>query len=321
MTKHSAIELKPILKENVWGGSRLINEFHYVQEGDAAKKSGIGECWGVSAHANGDCVVAQGPYQGMTLSWLYENRRDLFGNLKSPVFPLLVKIIDAADNLSIQVHPGDAYAMEHENGSLGKSECWYVMDAPEGAELIVGHNAKTKEELEDLVHLGRYDELIRKIPVQKGDFVQIAAGTVHAITAGILVLEIQQSCDITYRVYDYGRLVNGKLRPLHIRQSLDVINVPDDSDNRAFTHAKELPENELCQLVSCDKYKVWKVNVSGDFETEQDEPFMILSVVEGEGMLGERSLERGDQVLLPTGYGKICLSGQLECILSAPNEA
>ena len=143
------IFLEPELKENVWGGNRLVTEFHYRDEGD-----GIGECWGISAHPHGDCKIAEGTWKGKTLSWLYREHRELFGNVKAPEFPLLVKIIDAKEKLSIQVHPDDAYAKEHENGSLGKTECWYVLDCPEDAELVIGHNAKTREELADMVHAG-----------------------------------------------------------------------------------------------------------------------------------------------------------------------
>ncbi|MCR5498822.1 MAG: class I mannose-6-phosphate isomerase [Acetatifactor sp.] len=320
MNKQLEIVLKPVLKENIWGGSRLVSEFHYPQ-GETDKISGIGECWGISAHPNGDCEVAEGPYQGMKLSELYAAHRELFGDLKSPVFPLLVKIIDAADKLSIQVHPNDEYAKEHENGSLGKTECWYVMDAPEGAELVIGHNAKTRQELIDMVQAGRYEELIRRVPVKKGDFAQIVPGTVHAITEGLLILETQQSSDVTYRVYDYGRLMDGKPRQLHVKQSIDVINVPDETGKEGLIHAQELSENEMHSLVDCAYYSVWKLNVSGEFETQQDQPFLLLSVIEGAGKLGERELKRGDHLILPCGFGKIRLSGQMECILSAPKEA
>ena len=310
MTGMEPIILEPVLK-NVWGGSRLVTEFHYREKG-----SGIGECWGISAHPHGDCVVAEGAYQGMTLSGLYQEHRELFGNLQNPVFPLLVKIIDAADKLSIQVHPDDAYAKEHENGSLGKTECWYVMDCPEGAELVIGHTARTREELAEMIHDGRYEELIRRVPVKKGDFVQIVPGTVHAITEGMLILETQQSSDITYRVYDYGRLWDGKPRQLHVQQSLEVINVPDESEKRALVHAQGLPENKMNLLVSCDFYSVWKLNVSGSCEIKQDYPFLLLSVIEGSGTINEMAIKRGDHLILPAGFGTAHFTGRMECILS-----
>ena len=314
MSEQNIIALEPVLKENIWGGSRLVTEFHYREEG-----SGLGECWGISAHPHGDCKIAEGPYQGKTLSWLYQEHRELFGNIKSPEFPLLVKIIDAKDKLSIQVHPDDAYAKEHENGSLGKTECWYVMDCPENAELIIGHNAKTREELAEMVHAGRYEELIRRLPVKKGDFIQIVPGTIHAITPGMLILETQQSSDVTYRVYDYGRLMNGKPREIHVEQSIAVTNVPDEADKKGLLHTQKLSVNELHELISCEYYRVWKLNVDGSFAMDQQYPFLNLSVLDGEGRLGERDIKKGDHFILPNGYGKVTLSGTMELILSSVN--
>ncbi|MBE5863844.1 MAG: mannose-6-phosphate isomerase, class I [Lachnospiraceae bacterium] len=311
MNKQDVIALEPVLKENIWGGSRLVTEFHYREEG-----SGLGECWGISAHPHGDCKIAEGPYQGKTLSWLYQEHRELFGNIKSPEFPLLVKIIDAKDKLSIQVHPDDAYAKEHENGSLGKTECWYVMDCPENAELVIGHNAKTREELAEMVHAGRYEELIRRVPVKKGDFVQIIPGTIHAITEGMLILETQQSSDVTYRVYDYGRLMNGKPREIHVEQSIAVTNVPDEADKKGLLHTQNLAKNELHELISCEYYRVWKLDLAGSFTMKQDFPFLLLSVLEGEGRIGELAIKKGDHFILPTGYGNVFLSGTMELILS-----
>lgn len=311
MNENNIIALEPVLKENIWGGSRLVTEFHYREEG-----SGLGECWGISAHPHGDCRIAEGPYQGKTLSWLYREHRELFGNIKSPEFPLLVKIIDAKDKLSIQVHPDDAYAREHENGSLGKTECWYVMDCPENAELIIGHNAKTRKELAEMVHAGRYEELIRRVPVKKGDFVQIIPGTIHAITEGMLILETQQSSDVTYRVYDYGRLMNGKPREIHVEQSIAVTNVPDEADKNGLLHTQNLAKNELHELISCEYYRVWKLDLAGSFTMKQDFPFLLLSVLEGEGRIGELAIKKGDHFILPTGYGNVFLSGTMELILS-----
>ncbi len=308
------IILEPVLKENAWGGERLITEFHYREEGH-----GIGECWGISAHPHGDCRIAEGEYQGMTLSQLYAAHRELFGNIQNPQFPLLVKIIDAKDKLSIQVHPDDAYAMKHEHGSLGKTECWYVLDCPENAELVIGHNAKTRQELADMVHAGRYEELIRRIPVKKGDFVQIVPGTIHAITAGMLILETQQSSDVTYRVYDYGRLVDGKPRQIHVEQSIEVTNVPDESEKKGLVHAGNVAKNELFELVTCDFYTVWKLDLQGSYVFEQDHPFLLISIVEGQGKICDRKVKKGDHLILPFGFGEVRLEGDMVTILSTPN--
>lgn len=311
MEKREMIILAPVLKENVWGGKRLITEFTYEAEGEH-----IGECWAISAHPHGDCVIKEGTYQGMTLSQLYAEHRELFGGICAEEFPLLVKIIDARENLSIQVHPDDAYVKAHEHCPFGKTECWYVMDCPENAELVIGHHANTRQELEQMIREERYEELIRRVPVKKGDFIQINPGTVHAIGAGFLILETQQNSDITYRVYDYGRLVNGKPRELHVEKSIDVINVPDDSDKRSVSHTDHLLPNRMNLLVECDYYKVWKVDVTERVSLEQQYPFLIVSVLAGEGAVGGRPVQKGNHLLLPDGFGRVELSGRMELILS-----
>ena len=182
------IFLNPVCTHNIWGGTRLNREFGYPIEGDD-----IGECWGISAHPSGDGTVRNGAFQGMKLSELWEKHPELFGDAGMDRFPLLVKIIDAKDDLSIQVHPDDAYAKVHENGSLGKTECWFILDCKENATLVAGHNAKTKEELEQMIHEGRWKEFIREIPIKPEDFIQIDPGTVHAIKGGTLLLETQQT--------------------------------------------------------------------------------------------------------------------------------
>ena len=154
------IFLNPVCTHNIWGGTRLNREFGYPIEGDD-----IGECWGISAHPSGDGTVASGAYKGMKLSELWEKHPGLFGDTGMDRFPLLVKIIDAKDDLSIQVHPDDAYAKVHENGSLGKTECWFILDCKENATLVVGHNAKTREELEQMIQEGKWKEFIGEIPI------------------------------------------------------------------------------------------------------------------------------------------------------------
>ena len=303
--------LEPVLKENVWGGRRLVTEFPYHADWEH-----VGECWAVSAHPHGDCIVKEGKYAGMTLSRLYSDHRELFGNIKAQEFPLLVKIIDAQADLSIQVHPDDSYAREHEGVPFGKTECWYVMDCPEDASLVIGHHAKTRGELKDMVAGDEYGKLIRQVPVKKGDFLQIDPGTVHAIKGGFLILETQQSSDITYRVYDYGRLVDGKPRQLHVKQSIDVINVPDEADKKALRHTDGLPGNQMNLLVECSYYRVWKLNLSGSLTVEQEYPFLIMSVLEGSGKIDGHSVEKGSHLLLTSGHGTVTLDGEMEMILS-----
>ena len=308
----SILFLEPVFKQMIWGGRQLADQFGYEIPGDRT-----GECWAVSAHPNGDCVVREGACQGKTLSQLWREEPGLFGNSDLDRFPLLVKIIDAKDDLSIQVHPDDAYAGENENGSLGKTECWYILDCPEGASLVVGHNAGSRQELQEMIEQERWGELIREIPVKKGDFIQINPGTVHAIKGGLMILETQQNSDITYRVYDYGRLTDGKPRQLHVKQSIDVITVPAPSAADSVKSALALPENTLNELISCDYYTVWKLDVAGVMSFEQTHPFLIMSVIEGEGSVDGRRICKGDHFILPQSYGTAELRGEMTLIASS----
>jgi beta-glucosidase len=308
---------KPILKEYIWGGRRLMTEFNYSSESDHA-----GECWAISAHPEGDCeLVAEGyresDWPGHTLSQIYAAHRGMFRYNTDPVFPLLVKLIDAKENLSIQVHPDDDYAAAHEDGCMGKAECWYILDCPEDAFLILGHYARTHEELAEMVAEERYEELLRKVPIHKGDFVTITPGTIHAITAGCLILEIQQNSDLTYRLYDYNRLQDGVPRPLHIAKCLDVITVPDEGSETRVISTCGLMTNIPHQLGTCPHYSVDKLIVQGEAGIVQNRPFMIVSVIEGSGVIDGRTVQKGAHMLLPYGYGTVRFLGDMEVILSS----
>lgn len=304
------IMLKPILKEAIWGGDILGTKYQYDIPSDHT-----GECWGISAHKNGDCVVREGTYEGKTLSYLWENHRELFGNAKGDVFPLLVKIIDAKEDLSIQVHPDDEYACTHEEGALGKTECWYVLECEDDAQIVIGHNAKTKEELKELIEEKKWNELIRKRPIKKGDFFQITPGTVHAIKGGTVILETQQSSDITYRLYDYDRLSNGIPRELHLKQSMDVITCPQQETSYERKIIK-LASGTVEQLISCEFYTVCLVKVHGKQSFEQEHDFYLVSVIEGSGTLNGYHLHTGDHFIIPSGYGTCNFEGELELIIS-----
>lgn len=306
------IKLEPVFKHTIWGGSKLRTAFGYSVEGDD-----VGECWGISAHPNGDCIIADGEYKGMTLSQLFESHRELFGNISGDRFPLLTKIIDARTDLSIQVHPDDAYAAEHENGSFGKTECWYILDAEPDTTIVIGHHAASGKEVRDMILGRRWSEFIREIPVKKGDFFQIAPGTVHAIKGGTLILETQQNSDITYRVYDYDRLSNGKPRPLHLMQSIDVIRAPYVDEKPTVRNDITVNTN-MRQLVTCPFYTVWKFDVDGMEKLTMDCRFMLVSVIEGDGDVDGEPIKKGDHFIIPSGYPALHFSGNLQMIVSAP---
>ena len=302
--------LEPIFKEMIWGGNRLGTDFGYDIPGE-----NTGECWAISGHKNGDCKIKNGAYAGTTLSTLYKEHKELFGNCGGDEFPLLVKIIDAKQDLSIQVHPDDAYANEHENGSFGKTECWYILDCDPGAKIVVGHNAKDKEELKQMIDEHRFLDLIRVRDIKKGDFFQIEPGTVHAIKAGTLILETQQSSDVTYRLYDYDRLQDGKPRQLHIAQSLDVIGCPHQ-ENTASRSTKALTNGELETMVSCKFYTVEKITLTGEETFVQTEPYTMMSVIEGSGTVQGVAVTKGDHFILPSGMGEYKIDGNLTIMKS-----
>lgn len=302
--------LKPVFKEMIWGGNRMRESFQYDIPGE-----NTGEAWIVSAHPQGDCMVTGGPFAGETLSELWDNHRELFGDIGGDVFPLLVKIIDAKQDLSIQVHPDDEYAKAHENGALGKTECWYILECDKDASIVVGHSAASKEELKQMIESGKWDQLIQTRPIKPGDFFQIEPGTVHAIKGGTLLIETQQSSAITYRLYDYGRLSGGKPRELHIDKSIDVINCPyceDVSQRKPEIH----PGVTKTELISCRHYTVNKYDVTEEVQLSVSCPFLIVNIIDGEGKADGHAVKKGDSFLLPSGYGSCTLSGRLSFITS-----
>ncbi len=307
--------IKPVFKQMIWGGNRLKADFGYDIPGEKT-----GECWTISAHPNGDCKVytvgGNSPYDGKHLSQLWKEHKNLFGHLPGNKFPLLLKMIDAKEDLSIQVHPDDAYATKHECGSLGKTECWYIVDCEPETRIVVGHLAHTRAELIQMIEDKRWAELLRTRDIQPGDFFQIEPGTIHAIKAGTLILEIQQSSDITYRLYDYDRLENGKPRELHLEKSIDVITCPskEGQDCREFSRQQLAGGVYREKLTRCVHYDVDRIVVKGSYTFLQSEPFTILGVMSGEGMIDGISIKKGDYFILPAGYGDYTLIGTLEMI-------
>lgn len=309
------IFLKPYFTHNIWGGTKLRDEYGYDVSGDV-----IGECWGIAAHENGESTVSGGDYDGLKLSELWSEHKELFGNDTEGPFPLLIKIIDAKEDLSIQVHPDNAYAAAHENGSLGKDECWYVLSAEPGAALIVGHNAGSKEELRQMIEERRFEELVREIPVKKGDFVEIKPGTVHAIKGGITVLETQQSSDITYRLYDYDRVRDGKKRELHIDKCLDVITVPAPDTEKLFTRDDKSPDAvngfDDRMLLKNEYFEVHRLIVNGSYSVKEPDRYRLMTVTEGEGTVNTRPVKKGSFFIVPVGTEELNIEGKITIIWS-----
>ena len=311
--RNDIIPFKSVVVHRIWGGTRLLTEWGYETE----YTDGLGECWAISCNGQVDSIVSDGIYAGKTLSWLWENEPGLFGNKKDSTFPLLVKIIDAKDNLSIQVHPDDAYAGKYEN-TKGKRECWYILDCPENAELIVGNNAKSRDEFAKMIEEKRWADLLRKVPVRKGDFLQIDPGTLHAISAGVELLEIQQNSDVTYRIYDYDRLSNGKPRELHIERGLAVAKIPDEYSELQIVHT-DPKINKVQELVTTPDYTVWTLAVDGVATVSRlTDYFLICSVIEGNGKINGVAIEKGMHFIAPCGFPLDRIEGKLRINMAAP---
>lgn len=308
--------LDSVLQEKIWGGSNLT-QFGYDLPSDK-----VGEYWAISAHPHGVSTVKNGQFTGQKLDVIYKKNPELFGNPSSPVFPLLTKILDAEDWLSVQVHPDDEYGMKHEN-ELGKTECWYILSAEPGAEIIYGHNAKSREALAEQINNSDWDHLLRRVPVKAGDFFYVPSGTMHAIGKGIMVLETQQSSDTTYRVYDFDRKdVAGNLRELHIQQSIDVLHIPGDETPSNLTTTESFDGAKITTLVKSEFFDVYKWEISGAHDFVKSADYTLVSVIDGAGNLtvdGQTyELKKGDHFILPATVEKWNLAGNLEIIASNP---
>lgn len=307
------LKFKPIYKHYIWGGKNLQKMGKPIADGEI-----VAESWEISDHGNDLSVVLNGSLKGKTLRELIEQYgKDLSPDTLTGRFPILIKYIDANRRLSVQVHPDDEYARVHEGfQEFGKTECWYVLEAQPGAELVVGmKRGVTRESFKRLIDEGRIDEGIRNIPVSKGDFIYIKSGTVHAILEGILICEIQENSDSTYRLYDWGRRgSDGKPRPLHIEKAMDVINfIPEDEFDRAMEGIlipyNKSAVNQIHELVRGSYFNIDLLSSRHDVTLSLGTShFNTLNIAEGECALvwsgGSLSLSRGDTVLVPRPVGE-----------------
>ncbi|WP_203248919.1 mannose-6-phosphate isomerase, class I [Sporosarcina beigongshangi] len=310
------IFLKPVFQERIWGGDKLQTLFGYAIPNELT-----GEAWVISAHKNGPSMILNGPLQGQNLAQAWQEHPSLFGKeMTDGDFPLLVKILDANDNLSVQVHPNDAYARKVENEPYGKTECWYVLDCEPDSEIIFGHRADTQEDFKSRVDAGEWTDLLKSVPVKKGDFFYVPSGTIHAIGKGIVILEIQQSSDITYRVYDYDRKdAEGHVRGLHIQPAIEVTNYP---------HISQAPEKieesmddlVITRLVKEQYFTVYDWKLKGKVVTPLQADYLLVSIVNGTGeiTIDGRSfpLKKGDNFILPAMIKSYELEGDLEIVVA-----
>ena len=317
-----AIKLNPAFKDYLWGGTKLRDE--YGKKCDLDK---VAESWELSCHKDGCSVVADGEYAGLTLPQYIEKAgKAVLGTdcEKFEYFPILIKLIDAKQNLSVQVHPDNDYAMRVE-GEYGKTEMWYVVDCEPGAGLLYGFKHEiSKEEFRRRIEDNTLLEVTNRVEVHPGDVFFIEAGTLHAIGEGILIAEIQQNSNTTYRVYDYGRVgADGKPRQLHIDKAIDVTRLAPATRPCGRPQAK--PEafdgGSVLPLASCDYFTVKEMEVTSHAALMADEKsFHSLLLLDGSltlSMGGEKlEMKKGASVFVPAGSGDYTLTGKGRLILT-----
>lgn len=310
--------LKPAFKDYIWGGTRLRDDFQKDCDFDK-----IAESWELSCHKDGNSVIRGGEFDGLTLQEFIDKQgKAVLGTNceRFENFPILIKLIDAKDNLSVQVHPNNEYALRVE-GEYGKTEMWYIVDCDEGATLLYGFkNEISKDEFAKRIADNTLLEVTNAVPVKKGDVFFIEAGTLHAIGKGILIAEIQQNSNTTYRIYDYGRVGNdGKPRELHVEKAKDVT---------ALRPAKAYPETEIIAkdgyteklLSSCEYFTTYALEVNDKATLTADEKsFNSILILEGSGRLsGESEIEfkKGDSIFVPASSGDYTIEGKCKAILT-----
>lgn len=313
------LQFKPEMKERIWGG-RALEQF-----GLELPEGSIGEGWMIGDHPNGTTKVLNGELAGLGLDEIREKYgREFFGSKgfseRNGRFPLLIKLLDCNDDLSVQVHPTDAYEGLPE-GELGKTEMWYVLDAKPGATIIYGlKEGVDRPALEQAIDEGRIMDCLQVVPVSAGDAFYIPAGTVHALCAGVVVAEIQQNSDTTYRLYDYNRPgLDGKLRELHIEDSLNVIAYEGSGATRMKTDG--VKSGEWLEIARSPYFLVEKGIVEGSTKlSTTPDSFVILVIADGTGTLrwngSEQQVKAGECFLVPANLGAYELDGSLTVIRS-----
>ena len=307
----AVLKLRPSYKDYLWGGNRLVSDFQKDYAGEI-----LAETWELSCHKDGPSYIVNGPYAGETLeTYIQKEGRQVLGENvgRFHQFPVLIKFIDAAQDLSVQVHPNDEYALKNEQ-QYGKTEMWYVVDCAEGASLYYGFSREVSAaELEQRIKENTLLEVLNKVQVKKGDVFFIEAGTIHAIGKGCLIAEIQQNSNLTYRVYDYGRKdKNGNTRELHIEKALQVTSRMPILRQKSFD-----PHIASCEYFTVDKLTLDGQRLSG---TAGKQTFVSILVLDGAGQLrageDEVSFRKGDSLLITANTGAYEIEGVCEALVT-----
>lgn len=312
------LKLKPVFKDYIWGGTRLRDDFGYECDIEP-----IAEGWMLSCHKDGKSTVIGGEYDGLSLEEIIEKsgKEKTIGTKSAefPYFPVLIKLIDAKDNLSIQVHPDNEYAerVEHE---FGKTEIWYVLDATDDAKLIYGFKDKiSSKEFKTAIENNTLMDVLNVVNVKKGDLFFIEAGTVHAIGKGALIAEIQQNSNSTYRVYDYGRVgKDGKPRELHIQKAVDVSKTePAKYDIKPFGEPENVSGGVKQLLTECDLFTVYHYDINSEMKFSTDEKsFNHVLVLDGAGEINGAAFKKGDSFFIPANFGEYKIIGNAEILVT-----
>ena len=313
------IKLVPEFKEIIWGGNRLKTEYNKKSD-----LSNIAESWELTVRPDGMNKIDGGELNDCTLEYYIEKMGEgVVADKHLDFFPLLIKFIDAQDNLSVQVHPDDAYGLSHAN-SLGKTEMWYIIDATPGAKLVYGLKEGCTNEMFALaVENGTVEDMLNYVDVKKGDVFFIPSGLVHAIGSGILLAEIQQNSNITYRVYDYNRLgKDGKPRELHVNDALNVIVNRSEEEINAIRYSNG--KNSENELANCEYFNVKKLDVNGNITLNCDKTsFNSILCLDGNASIEYKgvsyALSRGDSYFIPAGMGEYSVTGNAQIIVSKIN--
>ncbi len=296
------MKFSPILKEFIWGGQKLKK---YLKK-DYGPTVKIGESWEISDHDNDISIVSNGELAGKSLRWLIENySRELFNGHKYSKFPLLYKFIGPEDDLSVQVHPDDEYANRYKPGELGKTEAWYVMHARPGAKLIAGlKEGTTRDMFMKAENEGSLEKCMHEVEVKKGDIIFLPSGRLHALKKDIIINEIQQNSDTTFRLYDWGRLgFDGKPRPTHIKEAIDVMDFNDYAPSAVKKEWIDDGANRHARLIDCDFFSIEEHELKEDKVFSCSGNFRVISVIEGSFLVKcadfTLECEMGESVLIP----------------------
>lgn len=314
--------LRPAAKDYLWGGNRLNDDFS-----KGINMSPLAETWECSTHPDGPSIVSSGEFEGRLLSDVLKEHPQYLGTHPQTEgeLPILIKLIDAKKDLSVQVHPNDEYAYKNENGQPGKTEMWYVMDATKVAKLVYGlHHKTSKEALRKSIQNGTVEKYLQKVPVQKDDVFFIEAGTIHAIGEGVLIAEVQENSNLTYRLYDYNRVdKNGHARELHVDKALEVANLNSSAEPvqplRVLKYRQGCASELLCR---CKYFEAYRMLINTErcrnlvgYQADAT-AFRVLLCLEGCGAVsfGDELLNffKGDCIFVPANSVKIRIHGKAQ---------